>query len=722
MAYAVAEGRRWPSACEISCRLHDGAVLGKRIAPFQHADTAGARGCRARGLKSVGTERGQIDVRRPRGGGGGVAHPASAPQASLPTALTAHARWLSIRNQRVTATYAVPTHRVRSPTLSYGRSEQAAQGVRHTRRRATEGELAQPAEPPGRVRSPWPPRAPQAKSPSEREQHRGPQGGRAEQIRQHGQQRRPARTSRRTRRRRRSATAGRRGRCPSSSRAWISSACSGSRDSCRATSRASPGSTPARLVQRGELVHPRPPGACAAPAARRPARPRRAHAARRRRCTRRRPWRRRRRRGPRGPVMTMVCWPTEPPATPVISARLETRPSIAPNTAGRSQPPFTSRCVWLSRCASCSAASVSMMRHSLPVPPSSLLGLIPLLDNSPTLRYRIPARQQGRLVLTCGFTVGRSFDRGVRTDVDRVMHEASRGSGEPLRWDRSAKGSRPVRRPPRRGRVWHPSPAFPRSRRPGTPPNSASGPAARCSAWPSGDALGAPAENMKPSEIRARWGRITGYVAEHPAGTDDTEYAIFSGLLLARHGSALTVAHVEAAWHQWIADRDEGPFRGAGFSERGTLENLRRGLAAPISAQHRHAWSDGLAMRAAPFGVFAAGRPAEAARLVAIDGSVSHDGEGIYGGQAVAAGVAAAMAGAPADRRGRLGPGRGPRRLLDGPLPAPRGGAVGPPRRTRGPLRRRHRRLPLDRPGPRGGRPRLRRVRGGRRRLRRRRS
>ncbi|MEU6142315.1 ADP-ribosylglycohydrolase family protein [Streptomyces sp. NPDC047081] len=162
-----------------------------------------------------------------------------------------------------------------------------------------------------------------------------------------------------------------------------------------------------------------------------------------------------------------------------------------------------------------------------------------------------------------------------------------------------------------------------------------------------GDALGAPAENMKPSEIRSRWGRITGYVTDTPAGTDDTEYAIFSGLLLARHGSALTPAHVEAAWHEWIADRDEGPFRGAGFSERGTLENLRRGLAAPISAQHRHAWSDGLAMRAAPFGVFAAGRPAEAARLAAIDGSVSHEGEGIYGGQAVAAGVAAAMAGAP---------------------------------------------------------------------------
>ncbi|MEW2247326.1 ADP-ribosylglycohydrolase family protein [Streptomyces sp. NPDC006975] len=161
-----------------------------------------------------------------------------------------------------------------------------------------------------------------------------------------------------------------------------------------------------------------------------------------------------------------------------------------------------------------------------------------------------------------------------------------------------------------------------------------------------GDALGAPAENLTPSQIRARWGRITGFVAAEPAGTDDTEYTIFSGLLLARHGSALTPAHVEAAWHEWIADRAEGPFRGAGFSERGTLENLRRGLAAPISAQHRHAWSDGLAMRAAVCGVHAAGRPAEAARLAAIDGSVSHDGEGIYGGQAVAAGVAAAMGGA----------------------------------------------------------------------------
>ncbi|CAM5708288.1 hypothetical protein SMICM304S_06176 [Streptomyces microflavus] len=179
-----------------------------------------------------------------------------------------------------------------------------------------------------------------------------------------------------------------------------------------------------------------------------------------------------------------------------------------------------------------------------------------------------------------------------------------------------------------------------------TRPSARNGPGVRCWGLRSGTRSAPRRRICGPPRSAAAGGGSRGSSAEDPAGTDDTEYAIFSGLLLARHGSALTVSHVERAWHHWIADLDEGPFRGAGFSERGTLENLRRGLAAPISAQHRHAWSDGLAMRAAPFGVFAAGRPAEAARLVAVDGRVSHEGEGIYGGQAVAAGVAAAMVGA----------------------------------------------------------------------------
>ncbi|WP_043641132.1 ADP-ribosylglycohydrolase family protein [Nonomuraea candida] len=159
-----------------------------------------------------------------------------------------------------------------------------------------------------------------------------------------------------------------------------------------------------------------------------------------------------------------------------------------------------------------------------------------------------------------------------------------------------------------------------------------------------GDALGAPAENLTPAEIRRRWGRLTEIEG---GGTDDTEYAIFAASLLVRHGHGLTAADVAAAYREEIIPRVTGPMRGAGFSELGTVEALRRGLRPPLTGLvHSHGWSDGLAMRAAPYGVFCPGDPAEAARLIEQDGLVSGSGEGILGGRAVAGAVAAAMGGA----------------------------------------------------------------------------
>ncbi|MGW3345496.1 ADP-ribosylglycohydrolase family protein [Nonomuraea rubra] len=159
-----------------------------------------------------------------------------------------------------------------------------------------------------------------------------------------------------------------------------------------------------------------------------------------------------------------------------------------------------------------------------------------------------------------------------------------------------------------------------------------------------GDALGAPAENLTPQEIRRRWGRLTEIEG---GGTDDTEYAIFAASLLVRHGHRLTPADVAAAYRSEIIPRVTGPMRGAGFSELGTIEALRRGLEPPLTGlTHSHGWSDGLAMRAAPYGIFCPGDPAEAARLVEQDGLVSGSGEGILGGRAVAGAVAAAMGGA----------------------------------------------------------------------------
>ncbi|WP_327580597.1 ADP-ribosylglycohydrolase family protein [Nonomuraea sp. NBC_00507] len=160
-----------------------------------------------------------------------------------------------------------------------------------------------------------------------------------------------------------------------------------------------------------------------------------------------------------------------------------------------------------------------------------------------------------------------------------------------------------------------------------------------------GDALGAPAENLTPAEIRRRWGRLTEIEG---GGTDDTEYAIFAASLLARHGHGLTPELVAQAYRTEIIPRVAGPMRGAGFSELGTVEALRRGLEPPLTGLvHSHGWSDGLAMRAAPYGIFCPGDPVEAARLVEQDGLVSGSGEGILGGRAVAGAVAAAMGGAP---------------------------------------------------------------------------
>ncbi|MBB5790639.1 ADP-ribosylglycohydrolase family protein [Jiangella mangrovi] len=159
-----------------------------------------------------------------------------------------------------------------------------------------------------------------------------------------------------------------------------------------------------------------------------------------------------------------------------------------------------------------------------------------------------------------------------------------------------------------------------------------------------GDAMGAPAENLTAEEIHARWGPVTGFLTDRPSGTDDTEYAAFSALLLLEHGAALTSEDVADAWVTHLAGRDGG-FPGAGFSELGTIENLRAGLRPPASGRHLHSWSDGLAMRSAVHGVYAAGDPALAGRLAAVDGAVSHSGEGVYAGVAVAAAVAVAMTG-----------------------------------------------------------------------------
>jgi ADP-ribosylglycohydrolase len=157
-----------------------------------------------------------------------------------------------------------------------------------------------------------------------------------------------------------------------------------------------------------------------------------------------------------------------------------------------------------------------------------------------------------------------------------------------------------------------------------------------------GDALGAPTEGMTRAAIRAAHGRVTGFLSDDPAGTDDTEYAALTARTLLTYGHALTAENVSAEWERVLVHQ-EGGFAGGGFSEMDAIHNLGRGLRAPASGSDNHEmWSDGSAMRVAPIGAYCAGDPAEAARLAGIDAAVSHARDGIWCGQAVAAAVAAA--------------------------------------------------------------------------------
>lgn len=164
-----------------------------------------------------------------------------------------------------------------------------------------------------------------------------------------------------------------------------------------------------------------------------------------------------------------------------------------------------------------------------------------------------------------------------------------------------------------------------------------------------GDALGRPVEGLLPEEIQAKWGRVEGYVSDDPLGSDDTEYALLTALSIMQYPKNYSADNVADLWVDKVCGQ-VGGFGGGGFSEMLAIRNLARGYRPPRSGQHSHSWSDGLAMRVAPLGVAAAGDPKLAARLALEDGLVSHAGEGIYAGQALAAAVASAMVGNSIDK------------------------------------------------------------------------
>jgi ADP-ribosylglycohydrolase len=161
-----------------------------------------------------------------------------------------------------------------------------------------------------------------------------------------------------------------------------------------------------------------------------------------------------------------------------------------------------------------------------------------------------------------------------------------------------------------------------------------------------GDAMGAPVEGRSAAEIRAQYGRVTGFLSDMAVGTDDTDFTLFNATLLATYGPAITAEQVEAEWRDKLLAPGRA-YRPGGFSDVISTRNLAAGLHAPQSGAFGHQmWSDGVAMAISPAGIVAAGRPELAARLAITLGCVSNGRDGIYAAQAIAAAIAVAMVGA----------------------------------------------------------------------------
>ncbi|MFH1513320.1 MAG: ADP-ribosylglycohydrolase family protein [Bacillota bacterium] len=154
-----------------------------------------------------------------------------------------------------------------------------------------------------------------------------------------------------------------------------------------------------------------------------------------------------------------------------------------------------------------------------------------------------------------------------------------------------------------------------------------------------GDSFG---DTCRKPEQQLAYGFTTDFGKGASWSTDDTEFAIMTASIIVDCGGEPTAEAVCDAWLKNVVTQDE--LKRGGASEFEAARNLKKGLRAPLSGRYNsYCHSDGAAMRIAPVGVLCACDIDRAVRAAYTDASISHDREGIWGAQSVAAAVAAAM-------------------------------------------------------------------------------
>jgi len=160
-----------------------------------------------------------------------------------------------------------------------------------------------------------------------------------------------------------------------------------------------------------------------------------------------------------------------------------------------------------------------------------------------------------------------------------------------------------------------------------------------------GDAAG---DLGRDDSVRQKYGILTTLLPEGKS-TDDTEFTVLSARSILDCPGEYTNEFVAETWRKLVL-ADGGARERGGMPLYGALNNLSRGVNPPLSGQDNvFNVDDGAAMRSVPFGIVGFGDTDKAARMAAIDASVSHDKDGIWAAQAIAASTTVALKGGSVD-------------------------------------------------------------------------
>ncbi|MEN6520860.1 MAG: ADP-ribosylglycohydrolase family protein [Armatimonadota bacterium] len=131
-------------------------------------------------------------------------------------------------------------------------------------------------------------------------------------------------------------------------------------------------------------------------------------------------------------------------------------------------------------------------------------------------------------------------------------------------------------------------------------------------------------------------GFLAGNFDGSPAN-DDSDLMLTSLLALRENGIGLTSRNIAEAWVKYV--------RGACTAEGIALANFKKGIWPPESAAIDNPYDEwiGAQMRGEIWGMIAPGMPKVAARYAALDASISHNRNGIYGEQFISAALSVAM-------------------------------------------------------------------------------